>query len=882
MSSSNTEQFTVPELPKVKVPPKPRTTVVRTGALTKVSNIKQFFQPSLSDIWSKDRQTSKDSPVLLRHTRLPSTFSTSTGDIPSLLQRDLEQDHLNQRELLFNSSSQTTDSIFNTRSTPSSPTYNKNMRKTGKGKPFAGKQQQTPSATYSPTIAGVIDSFLHVPAVNTQVAIQPLLRLKSTPSTPTTTPCLTTDSIPLPPTQEESSTHPHTRRSLDHSLQHPLSSTNTDLPPSPSPISETPTTTADTHTMNSPGGYIDDDLNPSLTPSSQSANLSLTTHHISPDTPPRPTPIFTENMDSSTPSNKRSRPISDSPSKEGQKPSKCQVTEASPSDNSYSSAAGEDSNITSVNNELPATSATPLLPLTPSDDQLQQLQQLISTQLQLHTPTIVQLTLNRLQDQLKPIMEAVHKLTGDNKALIKTVSTEVASTLSGLSDQLKTMDQQIGTLTTNSDLQQIQTDVYNTMEKVESQMDKMEGLEGLEARLGVVEREMDSFQRRIQTQESNHLTFTREIEEQFHQIRLNGVNHHQHTMDVDGATGPGSTHGIPTKTTTGADSPAEPTIRSFILKGVLKLREHISFNNPALLRADPAVIVEKLLRHHDINSHGALCRLSVLDIKGKGSRLEANIMLVEMTSLLQKRGATIRIREFLRKSGLLPGVQISDCYQQSEQPRARALTRYAAYLKEQGTVDAYRINNRAGTAVLQTYKGMQDWHTHTDITEDNLRPYYLSKLEREKNDPAPLMGQQQPIQHRQQQQREIEQQRLQDFPPLPLQQRPPSARGAGATARGGATPKKSSASNNNKVIIRGTTTPTNSTTAPKELTRKESSELIRNALRRKELAQQMAELDARDKALGLQPHGAGATAHDTTSRNGILDPYDPDHPNNNP
>ena len=90
------------------------------------------------------------------------------------------------------------------------------------------------------------------------------------------------------------------------------------------------------------------------------------------------------------------------------------------------------------------------------------------------------------------------------------------------------------------------------------------------------------------------------------------------------------------------------------LEGSVQTKGYMSYNNSSLLTADPAAIIEKLLRHHNINSYGAVCSLSAVDIKGKESRMDTDVMLIEMTSLFQTRGA--RIREFLQKNGLLPGV----------------------------------------------------------------------------------------------------------------------------------------------------------------------------------------------------------------------------------
>jgi hypothetical protein len=75
-------------------------------------------------------------------------------------------------------------------------------------------------------------------------------------------------------------------------------------------------------------------------------------------------------------------------------------------------------------------------------------------------------------------------------------------------------------------------------------------------------------------------------------------------------------------------------------------------------------------------------------------------------------------------------VTVRDCFDLAEQPRARALNRYAGHLREEQQIDGFRILNNQGTAVLQTYIGYQKW-TEYKVQPEELEPYYLAKQQRE-------------------------------------------------------------------------------------------------------------------------------------------------------
>ncbi len=71
-----------------------------------------------------------------------------------------------------------------------------------------------------------------------------------------------------------------------------------------------------------------------------------------------------------------------------------------------------------------------------------------------------------------------------------------------------------------------------------------------------------------------------------------------------------------------------------------------------------------------------------------------------------------------------------DCFDLAEQPRARALNRYAGHLREEQQIDGFRILNKQGRSVLQTYIGYQKWTKHS-VQPEELEPYCLTKQQRE-------------------------------------------------------------------------------------------------------------------------------------------------------
>jgi len=805
MSSQNIKQFTVSLSTKV-IQQSLKTNSEYTEAIHTISKIKNYIQPSVTDLWRSDK-----------------------SDTPEPTQQNGSSSPLSNTCMMGNG---------------------KGGRGRGGGKGKSTLDARTP--TYTREKGGAPPNSipdLHDTVITDSPLTQPLspLHQHELPSSP--------PSACLSPAETDDAPNPVLNQPPTNNTPHCTDTT----PPSEAAsdkITPSETTTAEHHSPTNP----------------------LDSTAILPTTPTRPTPTLMEPMDSSTPSNKRTRGR-DSPDTE-QKPAKIQQL-----------PKNDSPTLTSIDTVLPATSlpsSTTALQPQQQDSIDHHLQQQVATLLQLQAPAQLQQTIERIQSAIMPeVMQAILNHATQNNNLHSTATKEITQTFSTLTAKIDSLAAKLQTIITDRDMDnlRVQEDTMAIKEDVDLTTQQ---LSVLEVKIEKLTQSTDSLQRTADTQAARYTMLLKEIEERFTRLRTE-MTPAQSTMEVDGV---GAVNGAENagRSATGADHSVDASIKSFLLKGIHKLREFIANGNSLLLKADPAAIVEKLLQHQSINYFGAVCRVSAVDIKNKESRMDSDIMIIEMSSLFQKRGATIRIREYLRRNGLLPGVQISDCYQQTEQLRARALTRYAGSLKEQTEIDGYRVNNRAGIAVLQTFKGVRPWYTHNNITEEQLLPYYTIRAEREKttfsasqhkqSSPShPLHQESVPLQQQlPSQQQQLHQQQQQQPPP-----RPHGGGGVGGRGNplkgGGAIPKSfNNTSSHNKVIIRSNSS---TTTTPQELTRKESSELIKNALLRKELIHKMTELDARDKALGLQPNNAGAAVRDANLRNGILNLIDSDHSDNN-
>jgi hypothetical protein len=157
---------------------------------------------------------------------------------------------------------------------------------------------------------------------------------------------------------------------------------------------------------------------------------------------------------------------------------------------------------------------------------------------------------------------------------------------------------------------------------------------------------------------------------------------------------------------------------AFQISGINSIKEYIK--EPA--NTDPAEIVVMLMELFDV--YHAVSRIMLVGIKGT-TRQTADAAIVYMSSTFYKKKATCYLRQFLKmanQQGYCHEVTVKDCFDRSEQPRARALNRYAGYLRQEGRIHGFRIINRQGSAILQTHSGQEDW-TELTVQPEELEPW---------------------------------------------------------------------------------------------------------------------------------------------------------------
>ena len=162
---------------------------------------------------------------------------------------------------------------------------------------------------------------------------------------------------------------------------------------------------------------------------------------------------------------------------------------------------------------------------------------------------------------------------------------------------------------------------------------------------------------------------------------------------------------------------------AFQLTGILKLKHHLG----APQQEDPQAIIVELMELFD--EYHSISRIILVDIKNK-TRQSCDTAIVYMSSTYHKQKACSDLRQYLRDYNL-SGIRLRDCFDPEEQPRARALNRYGGYLRQEGKIGGYRVINRQGSAVLQTYYGNEKWATYA-VNEKELAPYFKSREERER------------------------------------------------------------------------------------------------------------------------------------------------------
>jgi hypothetical protein len=138
---------------------------------------------------------------------------------------------------------------------------------------------------------------------------------------------------------------------------------------------------------------------------------------------------------------------------------------------------------------------------------------------------------------------------------------------------------------------------------------------------------------------------------------------------------------------------------AFQITGINSIKPYVKADPDA----DAADIVVELMEL--FGEYHAVLRIVIVDIKGK-TRQTADSVIVYMSSTFHKKKATNYRRQFLKmanEQGWCKGVTVRDCFDLAEQPRARALNRYAGHLREEQQIDGFRIhNNRVGQCCRPT------------------------------------------------------------------------------------------------------------------------------------------------------------------------------------
>jgi hypothetical protein len=267
-------------------------------------------------------------------------------------------------------------------------------------------------------------------------------------------------------------------------------------------------------------------------------------------------------------------------------------------------------------------------------------------------------------------------------------------------------------------VQQVQQQVHNSisastqsttaaMKEVEARVVKQ--ISHVTAKVLACENAVDSHERRFAAMDKNISELMRGTEDKLRELRIR----REASMEVDGQA----------QATVGR--PPDRDI-AFQITGINSIKPYVEAD-PDADAADIAIELMELF-----GEYHAVLRIVIVDIKGK-TRQTADSVIVYMSSTFHKKKATNYLRQFLKtanEKGWCKGVTVRDCFDLAEQPRARALNRFAAHLREEQQIDGFRILNNQGTAVLQTYIGYQKW-TEYKVQPEELQPYYLTRQERE-------------------------------------------------------------------------------------------------------------------------------------------------------
>jgi hypothetical protein len=267
-------------------------------------------------------------------------------------------------------------------------------------------------------------------------------------------------------------------------------------------------------------------------------------------------------------------------------------------------------------------------------------------------------------------------------------------------------------------VQQVQQQVHNSilastqgttkaMKEMEAKVVKQ--ITHVTAKVLACENTVSSHEQRFAAMDESISELVRQTEDKLRELRIQ----RETSMDVDGQA----------QATVGR--PPDRDI-AFQITGINSIKPYVGADPDA----DAADIVVELMEL--FGEYHAVLRIVIVDIKGK-TRQTADSVIVYMSSTFHKKKATNYLKQFLKlanEHGWCRGVTVRDCFDLAEQPRARALNRYAGHLREEQQIDGFRILNIQGTAVLQTYIGRQNWAEYK-VQHKELEPYYLTKQQRE-------------------------------------------------------------------------------------------------------------------------------------------------------
>ena len=127
------------------------------------------------------------------------------------------------------------------------------------------------------------------------------------------------------------------------------------------------------------------------------------------------------------------------------------------------------------------------------------------------------------------------------------------------------------------------------------------------------------------------------------------------------------------------------------LSGVDKLREIISERHDK----DPVAVVKRMLR--DSRCFYFYDRIMISD---RQNRMEAKTAMIYFRSLQNKKEAEVSIKRFLAHHQA-KGVMIRDIFPSERMTEVGGLNKYGFDLKNEGTIDRFRIQNRRDVPILQ-------------------------------------------------------------------------------------------------------------------------------------------------------------------------------------